>query len=78
MEVKFSGSTAKLKQMGKKLQSSPNVLDELANDPQKFLKQFGLEVDSATAKAIQARAKQGPKPKSGVKRPSSIVHIDVS
>ncbi|MDQ3820137.1 MAG: hypothetical protein M3362_21000 [Acidobacteriota bacterium] len=78
MEVKFSGSTEKLKQMGKKLQANPNVMEELAKDPQKFLKQFGLEVDGETAKAIQARAKQGPKPKSGVARPSSIVHIDVS
>jgi hypothetical protein len=73
MKIHFDGDAASLKKAGEKLKANPNVLDDLAKDPQGFLRNLGLEVDNETAKAIQSHAQRSKTSPAS----ASAVHIDV-
>ena len=75
MKIHFEGDAASLKKAGETLKANPNVLDDLAKDPQGFLKNLGLDVDSETAKAIQSHAQRGKS--AAPTTAAAAVHIDV-
>jgi hypothetical protein len=73
MKISFEGDAESLKKAGATLKANPNALDDLANDPQGFLRNLGLEVDDETAKTLQSRAQRAKT--SAVQ--ASAVHVDI-
>jgi hypothetical protein len=73
MRVHFGGDTDRLRTMGEQVMANPGMLDDLANNPKSFLRQFGLDIDDETARAIQMQTQREKQPS----LPAGSVHVDL-
>jgi hypothetical protein len=73
MRVHFEGDTDHLRTMGEQVMANPGMLDDLASNPKSFLGQFGLDIDDATARAIQMQTQREKRPS----LPAGTIHVDL-
>jgi hypothetical protein len=73
MRVHFEGDTDRLRTMGEQVMANPGMLDDLASNPKSFLGQFGLDIDDATARAIQMQTQREKRPS----LPAGTIHVDL-
>ncbi|MGJ4910436.1 hypothetical protein ACQR10_05255 [Bradyrhizobium sp. HKCCYLRH2060] len=72
-KIQITADLAKVKAAAAQLKSQANAADELQKDPQGYLAQVGIEIDSNTADLIKDRL-SGQK---ATAAPASVIHVDV-